>query len=79
MPVPLLQFNGIGADPAQLRHRFGTHSIGIAERLRCGKEFGLEDRTSRTGWDRLATTPLPGIAVLSDGSLLLPSMAHGED
>ena len=40
--VMLLRLNGIGADPEQIRHRFGSATIGIPEMLRCAKEFGLK-------------------------------------
>ena len=69
--VMLLRFHGIGADPEQLRHRFGQGTIGAAEMLRCAKEFGLKARLYRTNWDRLVTTPLPAIAALRDGGYLL--------
>ena len=68
--VLLLRFHGIGADPAQIRHRFGA-DIGVPEMLRCAKEFGLKARSYRSNWPRLTKTPLPGIAVLRDGSFLL--------
>ena len=68
--VLLLRFHGIGADPEQIRHRFGD-DIGVSEMLRCAKEFGLKARTYRSSWQRLAKTPLPGIAVLRDGCFLL--------
>ena len=32
----LLQFHGIGADPEQIRHRFGD-AIGVPEMLRCAQ------------------------------------------
>jgi subfamily B ATP-binding cassette protein HlyB/CyaB len=68
--VALLRFQGIGADAAQLRHRFGN-SIDVPEMLRCAKEIGLKARCYRTDWKRLVATPLPGIAVLRDGGFLL--------
>ena len=68
--VLLLRFHGIGADPAQIRHRFGD-DFGIPEMLRCAKEFGLKARSYRSSWPRLLKTPLPGIAVLRDGTYLL--------
>jgi ATP-binding cassette, subfamily B, bacterial HlyB/CyaB len=68
--VVLLRFQGIGADPEQIRHRFGT-KIGIPEMLRCAKELGLKARMRTTNWTRLAHTPLPGIAALKDGSFLI--------
>jgi len=76
--VALLQFHGIGADAEQLRHRFGTNVIGVPEILRCARDLGLKARAYRSKWKRLATTPLPGIAVLRDGSFLLLGKA-GED
>jgi subfamily B ATP-binding cassette protein HlyB/CyaB len=32
--VTLLRFHGLGADPEQIRHRFGASTIGVAEMLR---------------------------------------------
>ena len=67
----LLRFHGVGADPAQIRHQCGTAAIGIADMIRCAKEFGLKAREVKTSWARLATTPLPAIAALKDGGFLL--------
>src|SRR5258708_9203860 len=39
--------------------------------LRCAKDLGLKARARRTSWERLASTPLPGIAVLRDGGYLI--------
>src|SRR5882672_6237719 len=69
--VMLLRFHGIGADPAQIRHQCGTAAIGIADMIRCAKEFGLKAREVKSSWARLATTPLPVIAALKDGGFLL--------
>jgi ATP-binding cassette, subfamily B, bacterial HlyB/CyaB len=69
--VMLLRFHGVGADPAQIRHQCGTAAIGIADMIRCAKEFGLKAREVKTSWARLATTPLPAIAALKDGDFLL--------
>ena len=32
--VMLVRFHGLGADPEQIRHRFGASAIGIPEMLR---------------------------------------------
>jgi len=72
--VLLLRFHGIGADAEQIRHRFGN-GVGVAEMLRCAKEFGLKARTFRSNWQRLAKTPLPGIAMLRDGGCLIVGKA----
>src|SRR3984893_13585993 len=67
----LLRFHGVGADPAQIRHQCGTAVIGVADMIRCAKEFGLKARELKTSWARLVTTPLPAIAALKDGGFLL--------
>jgi subfamily B ATP-binding cassette protein HlyB/CyaB len=73
----LLRFYGVAANPDQIRHRYGTR-IGVSEMLRCAKELGLRARRIRSKWDRLANTPLPGIALLRDGGFLLLGKA-GDD
>ena len=73
--VTLLRFNGIGADPEQIRHRFGGSPVGIAEMLRLGKELGLKARATTSSWPRLANTPLPAIAALKDGGFLFLAKA----
>src|SRR6266851_3393985 len=69
--VALLRFYGVGADPEQIRHRFGAKAIGVAEMLRCAKELGVKARSVSTRWERLAKTPLPCIAALKDGRFLI--------
>src|SRR5438105_9664803 len=69
--VVLLRFHGIGADPEQIRHRFGAKAIGVGEMLRCAKELGVRARAVTTRWERLATTPMPAIAELKDGRFLI--------
>ncbi|HWF94055.1 MAG TPA: cysteine peptidase family C39 domain-containing protein, partial [Xanthobacteraceae bacterium] len=69
--VMLLRFHGVGADPAQVRHQCGTAAIGTSDMIRCAKELGLKAREVKSSWTRLATTPLPAIAVLKDGGFLL--------
>ncbi|UGY17349.1 type I secretion system permease/ATPase [Bradyrhizobium septentrionale] len=67
----LLRCHGIAADPGQIRHRVGAARLGVTEILRCAKDFGLKAKVQRTSWNRLAITPLPGIALLRDGSFLV--------
>ena len=68
--VQLLRFHGVGADPMHVRHRFGNN-IGVTEMILCAKEFGLKARSYQSKWQRLASTPFPGIAILRNGSYLL--------
>lgn len=69
--VMILRIMGIGADAGQIQHGCGTADIGATEMLRCAKGFGLKARVSTTSWDRLPSTPLPGIAALRGGSFLV--------
>jgi ATP-binding cassette, subfamily B, bacterial HlyB/CyaB len=69
--VMLLHFQGVAADPEQIKHRLGTDKIGASEILRCAKDLGLKARSFRTDWSRLARTPLPAIATLRDGGFMV--------
>ena len=57
--ILILRFHELAVDPAQIRHQFAGASFGIAEILRCAKEFKLKARAITTDWGRLAKTPLP--------------------
>ncbi|WP_292195427.1 type I secretion system permease/ATPase [Mesorhizobium sp.] len=74
----LLRCHGIAAEPDQIRHRMGAARVGVTEVLRCAKDFGLKARAQRTSWNRLAVTPLPGIAVLRDGGFLILGKVVGD-
>ena len=74
----MLHLQGVAADRDQIRHRLGTSTLGAAEILRCARDLGLKARTYRTRWTRLAKTPLPGIAMLRDGSFMVIAKASDE-
>ena len=74
-PRDVASIQGLSVDPGQIRHQLGTDAIGVPEMLRCANQLGLKARESRTRWDRLPRTPLPGIAVLRDGGFLLLGQA----
>src|SRR5262249_40439409 len=76
--VTLLQFQGLAADRGQIRHRLGVEKGGAPEIIRCARECGLKARTCRTRWSRLASTPLPAIATLSDGGFIVLAKATAE-
>lgn len=69
--VLLLRMNGIAAEADQIRHRIGTDNIDVTEMLRCARGLGLKARAITTSWTRLRRTPLPAIAVSTDGSFFL--------
>ena len=60
--VVLLHCLGIPAEAEQIRHRLGSTRVGTTAMLRHAKELKLKARLIKTGWRRLAATPLPGIA-----------------
>jgi subfamily B ATP-binding cassette protein HlyB/CyaB len=76
--VSLLRLHQIGADPAQIRHRFGGVPIGIPEMLRCAKDFGLKAKERTVGWERLCRMPMPAIAARRDGGFVLLGKAADE-
>jgi subfamily B ATP-binding cassette protein HlyB/CyaB len=76
--LTLLHLQGVAAERDQIKHRLGTASIGAAEMLRCARDLGLKARALRTNWARLSKTPLPGIAMLRDGSFMMIAKASGE-
>ena len=77
--VMLMRLHGVAADGDQIRHRFATRPVGVAEMVRCGKEFGLRTRVVRTQWSRLPHTPLPVIAALRNGSFLLIGQVNADE
>src|SRR5277367_2337564 len=76
--LTLLHLQGVAADRDQIKHRLGTATLGAAEMLRCARDLGLKARAYRTDFPRLAKTPLPGIAVLRDGTFMIIAKASEE-
>src|SRR6476659_3795836 len=76
--VMLLRLQGVSVDTAQIRHRLGSTVVGVSEMVRVARQLGLKARETRTRWDRLARTPLPGIAALNDGRFLLLGKASDD-
>src|SRR6185295_14160715 len=69
--VMMMQLQGVAADAAQIRHRIGSHAIGVPDMLRCAKDHGLKVKAFTTTWSRLVRTPMPALAILNDGSYLV--------
>jgi subfamily B ATP-binding cassette protein HlyB/CyaB len=76
--VMLMRFQGVAAEPDQIRHRFGGIPIGVTEMLRCAKNFGLKARVVKTRWKHLETSPLPAIACIGQGGFLLVGKASAD-
>src|SRR5271168_609627 len=68
----ILQLVGIPADAEKIRHELGTAAaLGEADLLRAARKLPVKARAVSSGWDRLARTPFPALAQLSDGSWLV--------
>src|SRR5262249_36227989 len=76
--VTVLRLQGIGADAAQLRHHLGHHTVGVPEMIRCARDLGLKARAYKTSWARLASAPMPSIAVLHDGGFVVLGKVGGD-
>jgi len=74
----LLRLLGIGTDPEQLRRDVGYRPVGVKEMVSYAGKAGLSARCSKSAWERLPSCPLPGIAVLRNGSFLLLGKVTGE-
>ena len=65
----IARFHHIAADPDTLAHQLGLHSgepLGPTQLLQASKLLGLKAKATRTRLERLALTPLPALAWLSD-------------
>ncbi len=75
----LARFHGVVAEPAQLAHEFGKggQPFGVTEILLAARKLGLKAKQAAIRIDRLATTPLPVLALDRDGGFFI--LAKCED
>ncbi len=78
--VIIARFHAIAADPDQLTHQFKVDGkpLSKSDILLASKQLGLEAKAVRTGTDRLDRTPLPAVALCSDGSCFIMARSNGE-
>ncbi|MCC7183408.1 MAG: type I secretion system permease/ATPase [Rhodocyclaceae bacterium] len=70
--VMLARFHGVAAEPAQLAHEFGEDRLfGLAEILLAAKRLGLKAKLVKADASRLATTPLPALALDCKGGFFI--------
>ena len=68
----LARFHGVSVEPAQLAHEFGDgRPFGTTEILLAAKKLGLMAKPVKVAAARLATTPLPALAVDKDGGFFI--------
>jgi ATP-binding cassette, subfamily B, bacterial HlyB/CyaB len=63
----LFRCRRVAIDPARVRHRLGGEAIGLAEMLRCAKEFNFKARLTAADRPRLAKLSFPAAAECRDG------------
>jgi subfamily B ATP-binding cassette protein HlyB/CyaB len=71
----------ISADPAALLHQLGKSSseaLSVADLLLAAKHLGLKAKLSRTTSERLSLTPLPALALMRDGSVVVLAQSDGQ-
>ena len=63
--VMMAKFHGVAADPHQLAHEFADHGVnfGVSDVLLAAKSLQLRAKRVVVSATRLATTPLPAVAV----------------
>jgi len=64
-------FHDIAADEAQLRHQFGHEAFTTQTLLLAAKSLGLSAKLVRQPIERLATAPLPAIAIDQAGNYFI--------
>src|SRR5205814_7067018 len=71
----IARFFHVPADPGELARRHLASAAGASAEdiVRIARRLGLKSRLVKTGWDRLAKTPLPAIAEHRDGSFFVAS------
>src|SRR5882672_11071119 len=69
--VMLLRFNGVGADPAQIRHQCGTAAIGTSDMIRCAREFGVKVVVQSTKTPRPELMTRDDFDAVWDGRIVL--------
>ncbi|MGH8615749.1 MAG: cysteine peptidase family C39 domain-containing protein, partial [Gammaproteobacteria bacterium] len=76
----LARYYGLPADADQLRHQFGETGTPLDEAglLRAAKHLGLKAGIVQSDWSRLATTPMPAMALLNDGRAVVVAKADAE-
>lgn len=69
----IMRLLGRPLDIEQLRHQFARSDsyFDVTDLLRAGKRLDIKIRKISSNWSRLATTPLPGLAILKDGTFIV--------
>nr|WP_315401621.1 type I secretion system permease/ATPase [uncultured Duganella sp.] len=69
--LTMADYHGIAVDPMRLAHEFGTEAFSTETILLAAKSVGMTAKLVRQPAQRLATAPLPAIAIDRDGRYFL--------
>ncbi len=71
---------GVPADPEELERRYlpGMAPPGPEDLIRIARKIGLKARLVSVGWERLEKTPMPALAMLNDGRVVVIGLASAD-
>jgi subfamily B ATP-binding cassette protein HlyB/CyaB len=77
----IARLHHVAAEPAALLHQLGktpSEAFTPDDLLLAAQHLGLKAKRSRTGVDRLALTPLPALALMRDGRVVVLAQCDGQ-
>lgn len=77
----IARLHHVAADPQHLAHQLGwspTHQVSPTDLLLAAKHLGLKAKRSRLPVDRLNLAPLPALAVLNSGQVVVLAQCDGQ-
>ena len=77
----IARLHHVAADPAQLAHRLALDSaaaVDTATLLLAARHLGLKARLSRSTPERLPLAPLPALALMRDGSVVVLAQCQAQ-
>lgn len=77
----MARLHQVAAEPAALLHQLGkspSDSFRPDDLLLAAKHLGLKAKRSRSSADRLSLTPLPALALLNDGRVVVLAQCDGQ-
>lgn len=78
--IMLARFHALAVDPQQVAHEFKESGqfFGVTEILLAAKKLGLIAKKVKPSKERIATTPMPAIALAKDGTFFIVARMEGE-
>jgi len=78
--IMLARFHALAVDPQQIAHEFKESGkpFGATEILLAAKKLGLIAKKVKPSKERIATTPMPAIALAKDGTFFIVARMEGE-